>query len=477
MPVPPVSILEPTCGVGNLLVAAADEFPEAQTLIGAELSPIHIATLQAIIEERTDKDKFQVKQQNYFTCDWEGVADSLSSPLLVLGNPPWVTNSELSVLGSGNKPVRVNFQNFSGLDALTGRSNFDISEWMLLDMLRWMSSRDATLAILVKTAVAHKGLVYGWKNGLNIHNASIYHINASEHFKANVNACLMVCRTFASDISPTAECQVFDSLYSVEPATSLAYKDGKLVTNTENYDHWSHLQSEGKCSYKWRSGIKHDCTSVMELKVQDNSGAISYINGLNEEVNLENTYLWPMFKSSEVNNENILIPTRRMLVPQQTTGEGTDVIKDIAPKTWAYLVAHGERLDSRKSMIYKKRPRFSVFGVGLYSFSSWKVAISGLYKRFKFKVIGPFEGKGVVLDDTTYFLSCNSEAEANLIADMLNSEISISFFSSFIYWDAKRPITSGLLQRLDIRKLAEQLGKLKELDNVNALHENLNLVA
>ena len=33
-------------------------------------------------------------------------------------------------------------------------------------------------------------------------------------------------------------------------------------------------------------------------------------------------------------------------------------------------------LDNRKSSIYNKRPRFSIFGIGDYSFSKWKVAIS-----------------------------------------------------------------------------------------------------
>jgi hypothetical protein len=43
-------------------------------------------------------------------------------PTLVIGNPPWVTNSQLSVLDSANRPARTNTKNARGIDAITGSS-------------------------------------------------------------------------------------------------------------------------------------------------------------------------------------------------------------------------------------------------------------------------------------------------------------------------------------------------------------------
>ncbi|MDE0444617.1 MAG: hypothetical protein OXL38_21235 [Gammaproteobacteria bacterium] len=181
-----------------------------------------------------------------------------------------------------------------------------------------------------------------------------------------------------------------------------------------------------------------------------------YVNGLGETVELEADFLFPMLKSSELAKG--ATPSRYMLVTQQTVGEDTSVIADRAPLTWQYLESHAPTLDSRSSSIYRNRPRFSVFGVGGYSFAPWKVAISGFYKQLDFRCVGPFDNKCVVLDDTAYFLACQSEDEAQKIAVMLNSEKAKGFFNSFVFWDAKRPITAGLLSSLDLGCLARQLG-------------------
>jgi hypothetical protein len=95
--------------------------------------------------------------------------------------------------------------------------------------------------------------------------------------------------------------------------------------------------------------------------------------------------------------------------------------------------------------------------VGDYSFAYWKVAISGFYKKLHFKVVGPYGEKPVVLDDTCYFVACKTKEEAFLIAELLNSDIAKDFFSAFVFWDEKRPITVRLLKRLDLLVLAREL--------------------
>jgi len=41
---------------------------------------------------------------------------------------------------------------------------------------------------------------------------------------------------------------------------------------------------------------------------------------------------------------------------------------------------------------------------------------------------------------------------------LLNSAVAEEFFKSFIFWDAKRPITAGILKRLNLAALARELG-------------------
>jgi hypothetical protein len=69
-----------------------------------------------------------------------------------------------------------------------------------------------------------------------------------------------------------------------------------------------------------------------------------------------------------------------------------------------------------------------------------------------------------MLDDTCYHLPCKTEDEAALIVELLNSKPAKEFLSSLIFWDAKRPITSGVLQRLNLVSLAQHLGKSNALE-------------
>ncbi|MEO8498487.1 MAG: N-6 DNA methylase, partial [Planctomycetota bacterium] len=191
--VAPATIIEPTCGVGAFLLESLAAFPHAKSGLGFDVNAEYIASCRKSIADAGHQGRCQVAQGDFFQTDWRELLDSAAEPLLVIGNPPWVTNAALGVIGSANLPVKSNFQGRKGLDALTGKSNFDISEWMLLHLLQWLSGRDATLAMLCKTAVARKVLRHGWKHELQIQRAEIRKIDANAEFGAAVDACLLVC--------------------------------------------------------------------------------------------------------------------------------------------------------------------------------------------------------------------------------------------------------------------------------------------
>jgi len=446
----PASVLEPTCGVGNFLLAAVEQFPKLTTGLGIEINDTYVQKSREKLQAGSRAAKVQVVHESFFNVDWANVLRELPEPVLMVGNPPWVTNSALGALGSSNLPTKSNFQNHAGLEAITGKSNFDISEWMLIRLLEMLGGRRATLAMLCKTAVARKVLVHAWKNEISLSDAEIYPIDAAASFGAAVDACLLVCSLAPQ--SHNHDCRVYLHLGDRTPAATIGFHDGQLVADVPAYYRWRHLAGEE--IYKWRSGVKHDCSKVMEIRKEGNR----YRNGLDEVFELEDDFVYPMLKSSEVTNGQSKEPSRWMLVTQQTTGDETSVIREMAPKTWAYLQNHGELLDRRASSIYRNRPRFSVFGIGSYTFAPWKVAISGFYKKLQFAVVGPHCGKPVVLDDTSYFVPCRSEQEARYVAGLLNSPTAREFFSAYVFWDAKRPITIDLLRRLDLSALARELG-------------------
>ena len=431
--------------------AAIRAFRSAQRLLGLEINSQHVAEAKHLLHRSHPSVDVQVLHADFFRADWKDLFRGLPRPVLVLGNPPWVTSADLTRLGGSNLPGKTNFQGHRGLDALTGKGNFDISEWILLRILEWIEGHDASLAILCKVAVVRRILRHAWSHGYRLRKAEVRCIDAVKHFGASVDACLFMVSGSAK--RGEVECAVYDSLEATVPSSRFGLRDGELVADLELYKKWKHLV--GPQRYRWRSGVKHDCSRVMELR---RCGRDSYVNGFSEEVRLEPRFLYPMLKSSEVANGTVAKPTRWMLVTQSAIGDDTDHIEAEAPNTWRYLCSHADRLDRRRSTIYRDRARFSVFGVGPYTFAPWRVAISAFYKKLEFRAVGSFEGKPVVLDDTCYFVPCRSKAQADCVHELLRSEPAQELLGAFTFWDSKRPITVQILARLDLVAVAEELG-------------------
>lgn len=448
----PASIIEPNCGLGSFIAASLNTFPSLTQIVGFDINQGYVKTA---VEQFEHEPRIKVSVSNFFNTDWDKTLKKLPSPLMILGNPPWVTNSELSSIESQNLPQKKNLKKLAGIDAITGSSNFDISEWMLLEMFKWVRSRKAVVAMLIKTSVARKALLNEWKSYSDVGNAKLFMIDALADFGVSVDACLLV---YDFEKTGEKECEVYRNMSLSSKTTSFGYENRQLIANIDAYKKTKiFVKNKEDKNFIWRSGIKHDAAKVMELK-QTKDG---YLNNLGEEINIEDTFLFPMLKSSDLANHKP--PTRFMLVPQRSIGEETKYIRSQAPKTWDYLTDHQSYFDKRKSSIYKNKPPFSIFGVGSYSFSLWKVAISGLYKKLHFQVIAPYEEKPVVLDDTCYFLACDSKNEAQILTNLLNSKTATDFFSSFIFWDSKRPITAKILNKLNITALAKHLHSKKEI--------------
>ncbi|MDE3032377.1 MAG: SAM-dependent methyltransferase [Acidobacteriota bacterium] len=366
--------------------------------------------------------------------------------MLVIGNFPWVTSATQGSIGGTNLPEKSNFQKFKGLDAVTGKANFDISESMLLEVFRWLDGRNADLAMLVKTAVARKVLAYAERNGIAVREARLIKIDAMADFGAAVDACLLVMRFSADRAQENHDYWVFDG-FDDHRGHRVGHRFGVTIGDIGAFESSQLLY--GKSPQKWRSGVKHDASSVMEFtRVKD-----GYQNGSGEIVDLEPTYLYPLMKGSDIGNPKKEWREKFILVPQKFVGEPTEPIRTQAPKTWEYLERHAAALDARGSAIYKNNPRFSIFGIGEYAFRPWRVAICGLYKSLHFRLIGPKEGSPVMFDDTVYFISFDTQDEATSVLDRLQCPQSTSFLSSLIFWDEKRPIKTSILNTLDWRLL------------------------
>lgn len=462
----PNSVVEPTCGTGTFFVEALRMFCESKRGYASDIDQEYVDVLKNRLSCGSIPVPTKVQTADFFSKDWESELREMPEPVLFIGNPPWVTNSRLGRLKSDNLPEKRNYEKMKGIDALTGKSNFDISEWMISRMIEWLQEKRGTVAMLCKTSVARKVLVNAWRKDSRMEVVDMRIIDSKRHFEISADACLL---TVTSSDERRKECEVYDHLSADSPVRTIGLRDGFLVADIHGYEKTKHLVDEDR-RYEWRTGVKHDCSKVMEL---EQVGEGVYLNGFGETAELEDSCVFPLLKGSGLANGEV--PEKFMLIPQTKIGQQTGYLEDVAPKTWKYLLNYADLFDKRASSIYKGKPRFSVFGVGDYTFSEWKVAIPALYKKLRFSAVGPYRGKPVAFDDTVNFIALGNAEEACELAELLNSSTASIFYESFIFWDSKRPITVQLLKSLDIDGLLGELGRERKY-NFSKIRKQLRLV-
>src|SRR6266700_4605701 len=249
----PDLVIEPTAGLGRFLKASAKRWGHKPEYQGYEINREYVNAARKNLSQFA----VQILQRDFFSEDWKcNLARRGKSRILVIGNPPWVTNSDLGQLGSNNLPTKTNFQGLRGFDARTGKSNFDISEWMLVQLIEALPE-DGAIAMLCKTMTARKVLRHFWKAGEGLQHSSLFRIDANTEFDVAVDACLF----FASGKRTSDRmATVYADLDTASAATRFGLVDGILVADLDAYQVHKGL-SGGSSTHIWRSGVKHDAGS------------------------------------------------------------------------------------------------------------------------------------------------------------------------------------------------------------------------
>lgn len=477
--VSPEVIIEPTCGKGNFIIASLGNFNHLQTVFGIEIYKPYVWECKFNIIDfflsnpKTSNPDIHIYHFNVFDFNFDEIKNKYCDKnCLIIGNPPWVTNSQLGSLNSNNLPKKINFKKHSGIDAITGKGNFDIAEYITEMLIKAFNEITGNIALLVKNSVI-KNIVYEQKrNRHKISNLEKYCIDSKQEFNVSVEASLFLSKL---NSKPDFSCKEFNFYNNSNMIKKFGWVTDKFVSDIENYVNIEDY--DGKSPFVWRQGIKHDCTKIMELDKRNGH----FLNKLNEEVELENALVYGFLKSSDLKN-TIAQQTRKFTIITQTkVGQETGYIKRDYPKTYNYLLTHKSFFDARKSSIYNNKPLFSIFGVGDYSFLPYKIAISGLYKTFHFTLVLPQENKPVMLDDTCYFIGFEKIEFAVYTLILLNSSKTIKLLESITFSDAKRTFTKDTLMRVDLFKLSQKFDfeeverRIEELNRTYSLNVSMNL--
>jgi len=144
---------------------------------------------------------------------------------------------------------------------MTGSGNFDISEWILLQHVNWLSRREGAMAFLCKYAVARKVMGQVRKSvghGLSGH---IYRIDTKAYFDAAVEACLFILTTDRRD----GDCEVYESLEATTPSRIIGERDGFIVSNVNHYQKWRHLPTYRKVVLITQKRVGEDTSGIREV--------------------------------------------------------------------------------------------------------------------------------------------------------------------------------------------------------------------
>lgn len=110
-----------------------------------------------------------------------------------------------------------------------------------------------------------------------------------------------------------------------------------------------------------------------------------------------------------------------------------------------------------------------MFGIGDYSYSKYKVGISGFYKKPLFSVITSKDGKPVMTDDTSYFICFPTYDTAYTAMLILNSEKVQDYILKIAFLDAKRPFTKKVLDSIDFHRILQTISISDIIDSERQL--------
>ena len=290
-------ILEPTCGKGNFLMASIKQSQALKKIVGVEIYQPYVWETKFKIlahflsTKEAPKPEIDIIHANAFEFSYEALAQSTQNlKTLVIGNPPWVTNSELSLMNSENLPKKSNFKKHPGFEAITGKGNFDISEYISLTLLRCFDKHHGVFAFLIKNSVVKNLIQEQIQNKLRIGELKKMSIDSKKEFNVSVNACLFLTQL---NSEPAFTCKEYD-FYTRESLTTFGWYKDRFVYSVQNYDKSEII--DGKSKFVWRSGVKHDCSKVMELERVNGH----FKNALGEEIELEDSLAYGLLKSADL---------------------------------------------------------------------------------------------------------------------------------------------------------------------------------
>jgi len=182
---------------------------------------------------------------------------------------------------------------------------------------------------------------------------------------------------------------------------------------------------------------------ILTIKNPSESGQKKKVEQV--ETNVEPDLVYPLIRGEDVKKWYVDFKDRFIIIPHDPKTAKPILEKDMKirwPLTYNYLIKYKNELENRSihKLWGKGNPFYSIYDIGTYTFSRYKVvwtriagAITGKAASFACAVVEPINEKPVIPDDGIILVETKSSDEAYYIAGVLNSTISRSIIASYTY--------------------------------------------
>jgi len=233
----------------------------------------------------------------------------------------------------------------------------------------------------------------------------------------------------------------------------------------------------------WIQTIRKDAKELLISNLND-IGKIKVDNIVDF---VEPDLVYPLLRGRDVRKWNARPSVEIILAQDPVTRKGiqSEIMRKKYPLTFSYFKKFEPLLRDRagyKKYFNEADPFWSMFAIGTYTLSEWKVVFREQSANFQACVIDKHKGKTIIPDHKLMLIACNNgEDEAHFICSLLNSMIANLIVKSYTVSTSTSTHVLDYINipkfdrrkkyHLELSELSKQAHKEAELGNIGKLRE------
>jgi hypothetical protein len=176
---------------------------------------------------------------------------------------------------------------------------------------------------------------------------------------------------------------------------------------------------------------------------------------------VEDELVYPLIRGRDVHRWKSKPSVHILLTqdPTTRTGISESTMKSKYPRTHTYLLRFADALRKRPGYVKyfdpRKDPFWTIYNVGEYSVSPFRVVFKELTDFFQAAVLPIVKGKPAIADTKLRFIECDSQDEAYFVAGLLNSAPAILYLYSTATWVQTADYQASDISRLRMPRFSK----------------------